>query len=729
MGEVYRATDTKLGRDVALKLLPEAFASDSERLSRFEREGRLLASLNHPNIAHLYGFESASLDGGTPVHFIVMELVEGEDLAERLKRGTIPVDEAVAIARQVAEALEEAHEKGIVHRDLKPANVKLTPDGKVKVLDFGLAKAWTGNDDPLSGSAPALSQSPTLARTGTAAGLILGTAAYMSPEQARGKAVDKRSDIWAFGVVLFEMLAGRRLFDGETVTDVLAAVVREPIAWDALPAATPASLRGLLERCLERDPKARLRDIGEARIALARPGAVEAPSATRTPRSPWPLAAAALAITMAAAAAGWHARRPAPPELRKLDVAAEGLSADEARRAVLSPDGRRIAYFAERKIHVRDLDRAEARELPGTEGAAYAFWSPDGRTIGFYREETLFRLGLDSPSPVTVARTGIHVSGAGACWTTDGRIVYSRGNTGLFEVRAEGGEPRVLLEPDRESGDGHFHGCSLLPGGRGLVFVVHPTSAPANTIGLLADGRSRSVLSLPGETVADPAWSPSGHIVFGRTGAGRDGVWALPFSLERLEPTGEPFQVVAGAGGPSVGADGSLLYTPGQQPRAEPGVGFARGKDRGKRGGAARPERGPGPVSRREAHRGRDERRRAPEHLGDRRRPRHPDEAHPGSRRRRASGLLPRREAGGLRREQPGLRRAGRRQRAATSGGARPAARVQPRRTLAGRPPRRRRGALRDLAARTVRGPGAPRLPARRPPPCAFRRSPRTGAS
>ena len=456
-----------------------------------------------------------------------------------------------------------------MHRDLKPANVKLTPEGKVKVLDFGLAKAWSGNDDPLSGSAPALSQSPTLARTGTAAGLILGTAAYMSPEQARGKAVDKRSDIWAFGVVLFEMLAGRRLFDGETVTDVLAAVVKEPIAWDALPAATPASLRGLLERCLERDPKARLRDIGEARIALARPGAVEAPSATGTPRSPWPLAAAALAITMAAAAAGWHARRPAPPELRKLDVAAEGLSADEARRAVLSPDGRRIAYFAGRKIHVRDLDRAEARELPGTEGAAYAFWSPDGRTIGFYREETLFRLGLDSPSPVTVARTGIHVSGAGACWTTDGRIVYSRGNTGLFEVRAEGGEPRVLLEPDRESGDGHFHGCSLLPGGRGLVFVVHPTSAPANTIGLLADGRSRSVLSLPGETVADPAWSPSGHIVFGRTGAGRDGVWALPFSLERLEPTGEPFQVVAGAGGPSVGADGSLLYTPGQISRAQ----------------------------------------------------------------------------------------------------------------------------------------------------------------
>ena len=267
MGEVYRATDTKLGRDVALKLLPEAFAADPDRLARFEREAKVLASLNHPGIAHLYGFESTRLEGGVTVHFLAMELVEGEDLAERLKRGAIPVDEAVAIAKQVAEALEEAHEKGIVHRDLKPANVKVTSDGRVKVLDFGLAKAWSGESGGVTSSAD-LSQSPTLAHTGTAAGLILGTAAYMSPEQARGKAVDKRADIWAFGVVLWEMLTGRRLFVGETVSDVLAAVLTREPEWAVLPPTAQGRVRDLLRRCLERNPRQRLHDIADARILL-----------------------------------------------------------------------------------------------------------------------------------------------------------------------------------------------------------------------------------------------------------------------------------------------------------------------------------------------------------------------------------------------------------------------------------------------------------------------------
>ncbi len=268
MGDVYRATDTKLGRDVAIKLLPEAFAADPDRLARFEREAKVLASLNHTGIAHVYGFESATLPDGTTAHFLAMELAPGEDLSERLKRGAIPVGEALEIAKQIAEALEEAHEKGIVHRDLKPANVKLTPDGKVKVLDFGLAKAWTGEDGGSVSGSGALSESPTLAHTGTAAGLILGTAAYMSPEQARGKAVDKRADIWAFGVVLFEMLTARQLFDGETVSDVLASVLKSEPDWPALPAAAPASVRRLLERCLQRDPRRRLRDIGDARLVL-----------------------------------------------------------------------------------------------------------------------------------------------------------------------------------------------------------------------------------------------------------------------------------------------------------------------------------------------------------------------------------------------------------------------------------------------------------------------------
>jgi serine/threonine-protein kinase len=567
MGEVWRATDTRLGREVAVKLLPEAFAADADRLARFEREAKVLASLNHAGIAHLYGFESLALDDGTTAHVLVMELAEGEDLAARLGRGAIPIDEALAVARQIAEALEEAHEKDIVHRDLKPANVKLAPDGKVKLLDFGLAKAWSEEGASATSSA-GLSQSPTLARTGTAAGLILGTAAYMAPEQARGKPVDKRADVWAFGVVLFEMLRGRRLFDGDTVTDVLAAVVKDPIDWASVPRATPTSVRRLLARCLERDPRKRLRDIGEARIALDGTVAEPVEVARPLPRSRAALVAG-IALAAAAAAAGWLLRSPAAPVLRKLDVAAEGLSVDEIHGPAISPDGRRVAYFAGRTIRVRDLDRAEARELPGTEGARDVFWSPDGAQLGFYRDESLFRLPLDAAAPVLVARTGIHVSGAGACWMRDGRIVFSRGNTPLFEVRAEGGEPHVLVEPDREAGDLHLHGCSVLPGDRGLLFAIHPSDNPANTIGLLADGKTRSVLSLPGETVAQPVWAPPGHVVFGRSGGGRDGIWALPFSLERLAAAGEPFPVVTGGSAASASADGSLLYTPGRLSRAQ----------------------------------------------------------------------------------------------------------------------------------------------------------------
>ncbi|HSD65355.1 MAG TPA: serine/threonine-protein kinase, partial [Vicinamibacteria bacterium] len=317
MGEVWRATDTKLGREVALKLLPEAFAADPHRLSRFEREAKLLASVNHPAIAHLYGFETALLDNGTKAHVLVMELVEGEDLAGRLKHGKVPVGEAIAIARQVAEALEEAHEKRIVHRDLKPGNVKVTPDSKVKVLDFGLAKAWTGEGAGAM-SAADLSQAPTLAHTGTAAGLIVGTTAYMSPEQARGRAVDKRTDIWAFGVVLFEMLTGKGLFEGATVSDVLAAVLTREVDWRALPPETPPNVHRLLRRCLDRDPRTRLRDIGEARVALGLEGLDAAADGRAQGLAPWVAVFGVVLATAAGVVVGRMAPRPEMAQAKPL---------------------------------------------------------------------------------------------------------------------------------------------------------------------------------------------------------------------------------------------------------------------------------------------------------------------------------------------------------------------------------------------------------------------------
>ena len=341
MGEVYRATDTKRGRDVAIKVLPAEVTGDAERLARFQREAHLLASLNHPHIASIYGLEEAD---GKP--FLVLELVEGEDLAERLKRGRVPVDEALEIAKQIAEGLEAAHEKCIVHRDLKPANVKLTPEGKVKVLDFGLAKAWAG--DPATGSSSDLSQSPTLEHTGTQAGVILGTAAYMSPEQARGKPVDKRADIWGFGVVLFEMLPGQRLFSGDEVSDILASILKEEPDWTLLPVDTPRKLSDLLRRCLRKDARNRLHDIADARIEIeetiegGRDGA-PAGSPSTPPASqralPWTMASA-LAIALGLVLALWAPwRTPPTPSPLRLDTRARPRPRARPGRAHQRPRG------------------------------------------------------------------------------------------------------------------------------------------------------------------------------------------------------------------------------------------------------------------------------------------------------------------------------------------------------------------------------------------------------
>jgi Tol biopolymer transport system component len=543
MGEVWRATDTRLGRHVALKLLPTAFATDPDRLSRFEREAKLLASLNHSNIAHLYGFEQATLPDGSNAHLLVMELVEGEDLAERLKRGPVPVDEAVVIARQIAEALEEAHEKGIVHRDLKPANVKVTPDGKVKVLDFGLAKAWSGDSSGTASGSAALSQSPTLAHTGTAAGLILGTAAYMSPEQARGKPVDKRADIWAFGVVLFEMLTGRRLFEGETVSDVLAAVLTRHPDYASLPATTPASVRGLVQRCLERDPKLRLRDIGEATIALGKAASPAEPTAVAVPARGWTArgVAAVLAVALAAGGAGALVARASlpqtvvPPVVRLTYAPPTRTTgtqgATNLRALALSPDGARLAYVAADRIYVRPLDSLEAVEVPETSRGSNPFFSPDGTWLGFSAGGSLRKTNLSGGSPVQLpAQDGT------ASWGEDGAILVGAGFGGIVRVPADGAAAQTIVAPEA----GYlYESPQLLPGGRAFLYTRVRLGAAVRSdeaFTCSADGKdcTRVLVGAPGAR-----YVRTGHLLY----AGAAGVMAVPFDAASRRTTGPPVLV------------------------------------------------------------------------------------------------------------------------------------------------------------------------------------------
>ncbi len=566
MGEVYRATDTKLGREVALKLLPEAFASDAERLARFEREAKLLASLNHPGIAHLYGFDAVTLADGTKAHVLVMELVEGEDLAARLKRGAIPLDEALGIAKQIAEALEEAHEKGIVHRDLKPANVKVTPDGKVKVLDFGLAKAWAGAD---AGASPSegLSQSPTLAHTGTAAGLILGTAPYMSPEQARGKPVDKRADIWAFGVVLWEMLTGQRLFEGETMSDVLAAVLKTEPEWATLPAATPRPIRGLLRRCLARDPKARLRDVGEARLLIEEvlagklapeevaPPAPPGTAGARAGRERWWMALAAVSTILAMAFAALWARSSERGSITPLSVRAtiplpEGLKLDGVGSPVLalSRDGRSLAFVARgetgvQRLHIRPLDGAEAVVVPGSDTAEGPFFSPDGRWVAFAvgaslasgQQPELRKYSLETRLTQTICPLEDFFGGV---WLADDSIVFVGDLPGgLWTVAASGGAPRLLLERFRRSGhDAPMRVAwpDLLPDGRTILLNDWDAPGESNLVTVdLATGEMKD-LGLKGWGAR---WLPTGHLVY----VGTDGsLMAVRFDGRALRPEGAP---------------------------------------------------------------------------------------------------------------------------------------------------------------------------------------------
>jgi len=573
MGEVYRARDLKLNRAVAIKVLPATFAGDSDRLARFEREAQTLAALNHPNIAQIYGFESAA-------NALVMELVEGEDLSLVIKRGALAVSDALPIARQIADALEAAHELGIIHRDLKPANVKVRSDGTVKVLDFGLAKAL--GPDGANASAEVMN-SPTLTARGTEIGMILGTAAYMAPEQARGKVVDRRADIWAFGVVLFEMLSGRRAFDGEDVSTTLAAVLMKDPDWSALPASTPAALVRLIHRCLERDPKLRLRDIGEARIALkdvnnaGGAGALDAPqqpaaarqAPSRRPVVPWLVAGLGLAI--AAVALGFSALRttaPAPAAPVRFTIAyppnVRPLSnGSDYHGASLSPDGLRVAFSgADAKtgkigVYVRRLDAIEATLVKGTEEGRYPFWAPSSQTIAFYARGKLNRVDLDGGSPLAIcdAPTG----GWGGSWNADDIIVAGITDPGpLVKVSAKGGDtptPVTTLQP----GETDHDWPRFLPDGRHFVYtawgVLINNTAFYNIASLDSKetGALFKVLSHDSFTYADP-----GFALFIREGT----LMAQRIDVGTMALQGDAMALAANAAGPiNASPSGALSYT------------------------------------------------------------------------------------------------------------------------------------------------------------------------
>ncbi len=575
MGEVYRARDTKLGRDVAIKVLPEAFAHDPERLSRFQREAKMLAALNHPNIATIYGLEQS---GGTS--YLVMELVSGETLQERVKReGAVPIEEALKIAVQIAEALEAAHEKGIIHRDLKPANVKLTPEGKVKVLDFGLAKAFSGDT-----SIEDMGNSPTLSMAATMQGVILGTAAYMSPEQAKGKAVDKRTDIWAFGAVLYELLTGKPAFHGEDVGDILASVVKTEPAFEALPANISPSIRVLLQRCLRKDRRQRIPDAAILRIeiedAIAAPkdsGATQAAPATRgwRERVAWAVVAGVLALTTIAFAISFVLRAPKPPPPMRLsaDIGADAsLYTTNGASAILSPDSMRLALVAtgsdqKRRIYLRSLDQLQANALSGTENARGPFFSPDGQWIGFFADQKLKKISVQGGSAVTLCEA---TDDRGGSWGDDDTIVFTKDLTSpLSKVSSAGGTPQPLTMLDKQTTENTQRWPQMLPGAKAVLFT---SSNTGGSIGIqnsdivvysMATGQ-RKTLQRGGSYAR---YLPSGHVVYMHEGT----LFAVPFDMKRLEVTGQPAPILEGVANTPINAGaqfsfsdaGNLVYVAG----------------------------------------------------------------------------------------------------------------------------------------------------------------------
>jgi hypothetical protein len=559
MGEVYRARDSKLDREVAIKVLPESFALDVDRVARFTREAKTLATLNHPNIAAIYGIEEQD-----SIRALVIELVDGEDLSQVITRGPMPLADALPIAKQIAAALEAAHDAGIIHRDLKPANIKVKLDGTVKVLDFGLAKAV----EPAESSPAMVANSPTLTARATQMGVILGTAAYMAPEQARGRAVDRRADIWAFGAILYEMVTGRRTFEGDDISITLASVLKDDIDWTALPPATPPALRRVLKRCLQKDPRTRLRDAGDGRFEideiLSGPGSESAAPAGRAPRrsSVWfaGTAVALIVVAALAAATAWQLK-PAGPgvPLRKFSIRAK--DGTDIFNAVMSPDGRSVAFLVGDKLWVRRLDTLDAQEIPGAAEVHSLFWSADSTMVGFQAKTQLWKVPATGGNPVPICRVPREFShSGGAIWLPDDRIVFTTGGSGLMEVSALGGEPRILLAPDLKQ-ETDFHQVAALPGGRGFLFVPHTINGPMASIDLFDGAARRTVLKLSDEgDISFPIYSPSGHLVYEFNGS----IWAAPFAIDRGATTGAPFRVAASGGHPSVADDSTLSIISGQ---------------------------------------------------------------------------------------------------------------------------------------------------------------------
>jgi serine/threonine protein kinase len=545
MGEVYKARDTKLDRDVAIKVLPPAFAADPERIARLEREAKTLASLNHPNIAHIYGLEDS-----TSPPALVMEFVDGPTLADRIERGPMPLDESLLIARQIAEALEAAHEHGVIHRDLKPANIKVREDGTIKVLDFGLAKAMEVGTS--GASSAALANSPTITSPAlmTGVGVLLGTAAYMSPEQARGKTVDRRADIWAFGVVLFEMLSGRRAFDGDDLSITLASVLKTEPDWQTLPSATPARIRGLLRRCLEKDPRRRLQAIGEARVQIENllSGAPDESVAARpTPnaraRLAWALSAVALIAVVGVAATAprlWWARPSADPAKVSFDIITFSVSSPN--QIALSPDGTRLAAAVNTPrgiaVWLRRLDDVRGQVLAGTGGSTspMPFWSPDSRFLAFFGSGKLNTIDLLGGPAVPLCDAP---NARGGAWNRDGWILFAPSDGPLFKCQTSNGVPLPVTALDRARGDMAHQQPKFLPDGVHFIFLVISTK-PEHTgvyLGALNSPETRQLVA----TNEMGLFAAPDHLLFMRGST----VMAQRFDTRRLELAGDPFVVVA----------------------------------------------------------------------------------------------------------------------------------------------------------------------------------------